>query len=208
MIKLERLYKSSGILLVLFGLIYSVVQFIHPDSQLENIHSSLWMITSLLSLLMSLFAFLGVLGLYLRQVEKSGWMGLLGTTLFSLFWLLSLIFAFIELTVLPVIVNSSPDFVAGIMSLFDGVEHTTNLGVFPFIATYAGVLYIGGGILLGLATLRAKVFSNAPAILLTVSAIMTVLASFVPYPINRVFALPLAIAMMWLGIQQFSFGVK
>jgi len=204
----ENLFKGSGVFLILFGLIYSLVQFIHPDSQVENIHTTMWMVTSLLSLLMSLFAVIGLLGLYLRQVEKSGWLGLLGFTLFALFWLLSLTFAFIELYVLPVIVDSSPGFVGGMMSLFDGVESSAELGVFPFIATNAGVLYIGGGILLGIATLRAKVFSKPPAILLALSAITTILASVVPYPLNRVFALPLAISLMWLGAQQFKLKSK
>src|SRR3712207_8251696 len=41
---------------------------------------------------MCFFALLGIAGLYARQAEKAGWLGLAGYLLFSLFWALTLPF--------------------------------------------------------------------------------------------------------------------
>lgn len=200
--------KFSNFLLMMFGIIYTIVQFIHPDGQIMNVNTRAWFITSMLTLLMSLFAILGLLGLYAKQVKESGWMGLLGVTLWCVFWLTSLIFSFIEAFVLPLIAATSPEFVSGIMGLFDSVESSISLGVFPFIAIFSGIFYILGGLVFGVATIRAKVLPKLPTLLFTVSSLITVLASFVPYPINRVFAIPMAISLFWLGATQFFLNQK
>jgi hypothetical protein len=204
----HKLFKLSGVLLILFGLIYCIVQVIHPDSTLENLHSVQWKVTSLLSLVMSLFAFFGLFGLYFRQTEESGFIGFIGFIFFEFFWLISFAFAFLELFILPLIVSSSPAFVQGIMSLFDGTTVETDLGVFPFLANYSGIMYIGGGVFLGIGTLRARIFPKANGLLLTLSALVTIFAAIVPYPLSRVFALPMGITMMLFGFSQFMLTRK
>lgn len=195
----ESMYHLSGYLLMISGAIYMIVQLIHPDGQLENAGTRMWFTVALLSMVMSLFSVIGLVGIYIRQVKESGVLGLLGVLLTGLFWLLSMTFAFIEAFVLPLIASSSPEFVSGMMGLFDAAPSEAHLGVFPLIVGIAGFLYVFGGFVFGFATARARVFPKAPAMTFAFAALFTVFASFVPYPGNRIFAVPMAFALCWLG---------
>ena len=122
--------------------------------------------------------------------------------LFNLFWLVSAYFAFLEAFVLPLIVDSSSNFVLGMVELFSETNSSTaNLGIFPILSQLSAVFYVLGSLLLGIQTIRLKSFSKIPSYIFAASALLTILSSFVPYPINRIFALPMVIAFIWLGYQ-------
>ena len=71
------------------GILYIAIQAIHPLDVLSSVTTTRWAIVHYLSIVMDLLGLLGIAGLYARQVEKSGWLGLAGYLLFSLFWALS-----------------------------------------------------------------------------------------------------------------------
>src|SRR3712207_7830217 len=50
----------------------------------------------------------GITGLYARQVEEAGWLGLAGYIVFSLNWALTLPFTFAEVFILPVLATEAP----------------------------------------------------------------------------------------------------
>jgi hypothetical protein len=63
-----------------------------------------------------------------------------------------------------------------------------------------GLLYLVGGILLGVATFRAGVLPRVPAGLLAVTALLTPAAALLPHAIQRYAAIPMGIAFIWLGL--------
>ena len=56
-----------------------------------------------------------------------------------------------------------------------------------------------GGLVLGIATLRARVLPRWPAGLLAVAALLTPAAALLPHAIQRLAAIPVALAIAWLG---------
>lgn len=193
------LTRLSGLFLTLAGIIYIVIQFIHPTEEISSVSKNLWVIVAILTMIMSLFNVIGFTGIYSRQIKESGWIGFIGFIMFVLFWLLSMTFSFIEAFVLPLIVNEAPTFVEGFVSIFGEVKNRNILGIFPTLAPMAGILYVFGGLLFGIASYRAKKFSNLASLALSVSSAMTILASVIPHPYNRLLAIPMGIALICLG---------
>lgn len=83
--------------------------------------------------------------------------------------------------------------------LFGEIKNEVALGIFPTIAPLAGVLYLFGGILLGIATYRAEVFPRLSGGLLAISAIITLATAVIPHPMDRILAIPMGVAFIWLG---------
>lgn len=200
----EKLTRWAGLFAILAGIIYISIQFIHPEDNLSSINTNLWVIVASLTIAMSIFSLIGILGIYLRQVEETRWLGLIGFVTFSLFWLISMAFSFMEAFVLPLLTNNAPMFVEGIAGIFSGIKSEVDLGIFPILAPVAGILYIIGGLLLGIATFRAKVLPRMAGVLLSFSAVVTFAAAVIPHPFDRILAVPMGIALIWLGYALWS----
>jgi membrane protein implicated in regulation of membrane protease activity len=74
-----------------------------------------------------------------------------------------------------------------------------NLGALPALYALTGVLYLLGGLLFGIATFRAGILPRWAAGLLAVTALLTPLAALLPHQIQRLAAVPMGIAVAWLG---------
>lgn len=197
----KRLLQISGVLGIVGGLLYILIQFIHPEETLAQVSTVSWVIVSVLSMIMSLCILIGVCGLYLNKVERINVLGFIGMILFNIFWFLSIIFSFNEAFVYPLLTRDAPMFLEGMLSLFGNPIYVEELGVFPLLTSVAGGLYILGSILLGITLTISKVYPKWMTILLTLSAIATIGASFVPHPIDRLFALPMGVAFIGFGYE-------
>ncbi|MEH7238564.1 hypothetical protein [Bacillus sp. JJ1562] len=200
----ENLIHWAGLFAILAGILYIGIQFFHPVENLSSINTNLWVIVASLTMVMSIFNLVGILGIYLKQVEETRLLGLIGFVTFSLFWLISITFSFIEAFVLPLLTNDASKFVAGILGIFGGTKSEVALGIFPTLAPIAGVLYMFGGLLLGIATFRAKILPPMAGILLSFSAVVTLAAAVIPHPFDRILAVPMGIALIWLGYALWS----
>jgi hypothetical protein len=56
-----------------------------------------------------------------------------------------------------------------------------------------------GGLLFGIATLRARILPRWPAALLVVTVVLTPAAALLPHEIQRFVGMPAGIAVAWLG---------
>jgi len=195
----ESLIRLAGLFAILAGILYIGIQIFHPEDNLSSVNTNLWVIVASLTIAMSIFSLIGILGIYIRQAKETGWLGLAGFVTFSLFWLVSMSFSFTEAFVLPLLTNDAPNFVNGILGIFGGTKSEVELGIFPTLAPFAGGLYMLGGILLGIATLRAGVFPRMSGVLLAFSAVVTLAAAIIPHPFDRILAIPMGIALIWLG---------
>src|SRR5690348_17216248 len=97
-----KLIRWAGLAAIGSGVLYIAIQAIHPLDVLSSVTTARWASVHYLSIVMDILAMLGIAGLYARQVEKSGWLGLTGYLLFSGFWAFSVALHFIEAFISPV----------------------------------------------------------------------------------------------------------
>ena len=155
---------------------------------------------------MCLLFLLGIAGMYARQVHRAGWLGLAGFLLLSLSWWLHTAFVFAEAFILPPLAKVAPGFVDAFLRVIAaGQTSDVNLGALPTIYPLGvGVPYMLGGLLFGVATLRAGILPRWPAGLLAVAAALTPLAALLPHEIQRLAGIPVGLALAWLGYALWS----
>jgi len=198
----SKMIRVAGLAAMGAGILYITIQAIHPPDVLSSVTTAQWAITHYLSIVMDLLAMLGIAGLYARQVEKSGWLGLAGYLLFSGFWAFSVALHFIEAFISPVVANIAPKFVEGLLGMVAGHASEVNLGALPAVYDLLiGVSgYVLGGLLFGIATFRAGVLPRWAGGLLALGTLLPVLlSSVVSHPFDRLFAVPVGLALAWLG---------
>lgn len=198
------LVRWSGFMAIIAGILYIVIQFIHPADHISSVNTNSWVVLACLTMAMSLFNLIGITGVYISQAKEAGWLGLVGFLLFNLFWLISIIFSFIEAFVLSLLTSDAAKFVEGMVGLFGGTVSEVNLGIFPILAPLAGVLYMLGGLLLGIATIRARVLPRLSGILLAFAAVVSLASAIIPHPFDRALAIPMGVALIWMGYVSWS----
>src|SRR4051812_40756402 len=72
----SNLIHWAAIPAMVAGIIYAGIQPIHPTDALSSVNTTAWAIITPLKTVMCLFFLLGLTGLYARQVNKAGWLGL------------------------------------------------------------------------------------------------------------------------------------
>src|SRR5918912_2875340 len=197
--------RRAGFAAMLSGILYVVIQAIHPADILSSVTTAQWAIVHYVSLAMSFLGLLGIVGLYIRQAEQTGWLGLAGCRLFSLFDAFAIGFQFVEAFISPLLATQAPQFVDGLLGIVNGHATDANVGVLPAMWSVIGVCYLLGGVLFGVATFRAGVLPRWAAGLLVVGTLLPILgSSLVPHPFDRIFALPVGLALAWLGYALWS----
>ena len=97
----SKLIRWAGLSAMVAGFFFVLVGVFHPLNILSSVTTTQWAIVHVLATAMGFFGLFGLTGIYARQVEESGWLGLAGYLLLSL-WLVNLAhFTFIEVFVLP-----------------------------------------------------------------------------------------------------------
>jgi len=200
----SSLIRWTGLAAMVAGIIFAGIQPIHPPDVLSSVTTGAWAIITPLKTAMCLLFLLGIAGLYARQVEEAGWLGLAGFLLFSLSWALNLAFIFAEAFIVPLLATWAPKFVDGFFGIFNGHPTEMNLGALPALYTLTGILYMLGGLLFGIATLRAGILPRWPAGLLAVAAAVTPAAALLPHEIQRYAGIPVGVALAWLGYALWS----
>jgi hypothetical protein len=202
----SSLIRWSGLAALVAGIIFAGIQPIHPPDVLSSVTTGTWAIITTLKTVMCLFFLIGIAGLYARQVNEAGWLGLAGFLLLTLSWWLQTAFVFAEAYILPLLATTAPQFVDGLLgTLAAGRGSEVNLGALPAIYNLGvGIPYMLGGLLFGIATLRAGILPRWPAGLLAVAAVLTPAAALLPHAIQRLAAIPVGIALAWLGYALWS----
>jgi len=196
--------RLAGLAALLAGIIFVAIQPGHPPDVPESVHTTAWSIIQPVKFVMSILFLLGVTGLYARQVHESGWLGFAGYLSLFTSWALQSVFVFIGAFLLPVLVELAPGFVASYLGIVSGVEATVELGALPGLYGAAGGLYLLGGLLFGIASFRAGVLPKVPSALLALGSVLPLAtASFVAHPYDRFLALPVGLALAWLGYALF-----
>src|SRR2546429_59424 len=130
-ISTSKLIRWAGLAAVVGGIIFAGIQPIHPPDTLASVTNRAWAIITPLKTVMCLLFLLGITGLYARQVDRAGWLGLAGFLLLSLAWALQTAFIFAEAFILPPLATAAPRFVDGLLGLASGHSSGASLGVLP-----------------------------------------------------------------------------
>jgi hypothetical protein len=190
---------------MLAGGLFIAVQLLHPHDTLSSVTTDAWAIVHRMTIAMCILGLLGITGIYARQAEETGWFGLAGFLLLSLFYVSTMAFVFVETFILPVLATNEPKFVEGFLGLVTGTASEINLGPLPVLWLITGVMYMLGGLLFGIATLRARILPRWAAGLLAFGTVLPLLASsLLPHPYDRIFAVPVGVSLIWLGYALWS----
>jgi hypothetical protein len=200
----SNLIRWTGLSAIVAGIIFAGIQPIHPPDVLSSVTTSAWAIITPLKTAMCLLFLLSITGLYARQVKEAGWPGLVGFLLLSLSWALQTAFVFAETFIVPLLATTAPKFVDGFLGIATGHASEVNLGALPALYTLVGITYVLGGLLFGIATLRADILPRWAAGLLAVASALTPAAALFPHQIQRFAAVPVALALAWLGYALWS----
>ena len=200
----SSLFRLAGLAAVMAGVSYSILGVFHPANVIASVTTPAWAIVHLFALAWCFFGFFGLTGLYTRQVEESGWLGLIGYLMLTLWLAMVMGFTFIEVFILPILATESPAFVEGFVGMFTGAPSTIDLGALPTIWAISGPLYLLGGIVFGIATFRARVFPRWAGLLLAVGTAAGPAAILFPPDYVGLVAVPVGIALAWLGYALWS----
>ena len=195
-----NLIRWAGLSAMTAGIIFAGIQPIHPPDVLASVSTSAFIIITSLKTVMSLFGLFGIAGLYARQVEETGWLGLAGYLLLTIFYAVQMCFSFVEPFILPLLTTEAPAFVESVMGMASGSGGPMNLGAFATLYSLVSVLYLLGLLFFGIALFRARILPRWAAGLLACSGPLAILmVALLPHQLERLAAMPMGIALAWLG---------
>lgn len=142
----QNLIRWSGAFAILGGILFPLAALIHPNGEdLASVLMPLWVPAHLLGWVSTTLMHIGLVGLYARQVERAGWLGLLGFILAFVGGAFAITIQYLTSTVIPLVARQAP-------ALFDQAMRP------PAFAPPLFVLgFVLGHFLFGLATARAGV---------------------------------------------------
>ena len=199
----SKLIRWSGLSAMAAGIIFAGIQPIHPPDVIASVTTNAFIIITSFKAIMSLFGIFGIAGLYARQVEETGWMGLAGYLLLTIFYAVQMCYSFAEPTILPLLVPVAPTFVTSVMQMASQSPTDMNLGAFATVFSLLPIFYLLGLLLFGIAMFRARILSRWAAGLLALSGPIAVALSLLGHPLDRLAAVPMGIALAWLGYALF-----
>src|SRR5438309_11278217 len=201
----SNLIRWAGLSAVVGGCLFVGIQPIHPPEILSSFTTSTWAIVHYVGVAMCFLILLGITGIYARQVEESGWLGLAGFLLFALMWALTSAFQLAEGLIVPLLATDAPRFAVGFEGISSGSPSQVGLGILPAVYSLSSVLYLLGGVVFGIATFRAGILPRWAGGGLAVGTVAPlVLSLLLPHEFIRLAAVPAGIALALLGYALWS----
>jgi len=204
-VTVEKLIRWSGLSAMAAGIIFAGIQPIHPPDVIASVNTSAFIIITSFKTVMCLFGLFGIAGLYARQVEETGWLGLAGYLLLSIFYAVQMCYAFAEPFILPLLTSVAPTFVESVMGMASGAGGPMDLGAFATIYSLVSVLYLLGLLLFGIALFRTRILPRLASGLLAASGpLALIMVALLPHQLERLAAMPMGFALAWLGYALWS----
>jgi hypothetical protein len=199
-ITVPNLIRAAGLSAVIAGAIFTAILPINPPDVFAPVNTSSFILITSLKTAMSIFGLLGITGLYARQVEKTGWLGLAGYLMLTTFFALQMCFSFIEPTILPLLTSMAPAFVESTLAMRSGAVGSMNLGALATVYSLTSILFLFGLLVFGIATFRARILPRWAAALLAASGPLAgIMFGLLPNQLDPLTAIPTGIALVWLG---------
>jgi hypothetical protein len=201
----STLMRLAGVSAMAAGLCFLVIGMFHSVNLPPFVTTAAWANVHIFATALGFFGLFGMAGLYARQVEETGWLGLAGFLLFTAWMTLVCGFSFVEAFILPQLATTSPAFVAGFLGMFSGAPSEIDLGILPTLWNLSGPMIILGTLLFGIATFRARVLPRWAGALLALTAVLVPAGALVPPEYQpKLIMVPIGLALAWLGYALFS----
>ena len=156
-----NLIRWSGLIAILGGILFPVAAIIHPNGEdLAAVNMPNWVPAHLLGFISVMLMHLSLVGLYARQVEQAGWLGLIGFVLAFLGGAFAIVIQYVTSTAIPLIAAQAP-------ALFDQAMTPPSFAPPLFVLGF-----ILGHVLFGVATIRAGVLPRGSGILVVVGILL------------------------------------
>lgn len=194
------LTRAAGLSAAIAGLIFISVQINHPAMEVSSVTTTEWVVRNGAKFVMAALALAGITGMYLRQVRQIGILGLIGYLVFSAGYIVMLGVEFVGTFVLPTLADIAPGYVNDVLTKAAGGTPAGDIGLMGTALDAAGVGYLVGGLLFGVALFRARVLARWAAALLAVGTVATLALAVLPESFNRPVAIPTGVALIGLGI--------
>jgi hypothetical protein len=194
------LTRAAGVSAVAGGLLFLGVQIGHPHLDAAFATTPEFVIRQSVKIGFGVLSLIGVTGMYLRQVTRAGVLGLIGYLLLAFSFLALTCVEVMGLVALPVLAHSSPAYVNDVLAVAMQGTPTGDVGLFATLNTVAGLSLVAGGLAFGIALFRAHVMTRWPAALLAVGVAATLLIKVLPQVNERLFAVPIGVALVSLGV--------
>ncbi len=193
-----KLTRAAGLAAVAGGLLFIAVQIKHPLLDAPFTTTTEYAVRETMKIFMAVLSLIGITGIYLRQVRQTGVLGLIGYLLLGVGYLTIMSVQVIGVFVLPDLAASQPGYVNDVLAVATSDTPIGDVGGVQTL-TYVATTYIVGGIIFGIALFRANILARWAAALMSVGAVATVATFVVPELIQRLFALPVGVALIGLG---------
>ena len=201
----STLMRLAGLSAMVAGLCFLVLGIFHPVNVPASVTTATWVNVHIAATALGFFGLFGMAGLYARQAEASGWLGLAGFILFSIWMTMVCGFSFVEAFILPKLATESPAFVEGFLGILTGVPSRIDFGILPTLWKISDPMYLLAPLLFGIATFRAGILPRWAGGLLAIGTLLPILgSSLVQHPYDRIFAVPVGLALAWLGYALWS----
>jgi len=194
------LTRAAGLCAVAGGLLFIAVQINHPPVNLALVTTPEWAIRETMKISMAVLTLIGIAGMYLSQVRKNGWVGLLGYLILSAGFLMMLTVEVAGLVVMPAIAGSAPGYVSSVLAVANNGTGTQDIGLMAPLNLLVGLGYMGGGLVFGIGLFRAKVLTRWGSLFLAVATPLSALIPLLPQINQRLFAVPTGLALIVLGV--------
>ena len=194
------LTRAAGAAAAAAGLLFIGINVGHPHLDVDSITSTEVVVRNSLKVLMAALAVAGITGMYLRRVRETGVLGLAGYLLFAMGYLVIMGVTFAAAFVLPSVAGTDPAYVRDVIAVTTGGAATGDIGSMGAVNAVAGIGYLGGGVLFGVALLRARVLPRWAAALLVAGAVASLALPVMPDAFYRLLAYPNGVAMAALGV--------
>lgn len=200
----QNLIRWAGLAALVAGLCFVVVELLRPPVVLASVTTTRWAGVHGLAIAMALFGLLGVTGIYARQAEKAGWLGLAGYLLMSLWLALSLPFYFLQGYVLPLLATEAPALAEGFLEMFTRSASAPNFGPLTALWDLGDILFVLGSLTFGISTLRAGILSRWAAGIFTAGIGLAPAYVLLPLALQPFVAVPIGVGLAWLGFAVWS----
>ena len=193
------LMRWAGASAIAAGLCFVVIGMFHPENVPSAVTTVSWVNAHIAATALGFFGLFGMAGLYARQAKETGWLGLAGFLLFSVWMTLVSGFSFVEAFILPALATASPAFVESFLGMFSGAPGQIDLGILPTLWQISGPMYILGPTLFGIATFRAGILPRWAGALLALNILFVPLGAVIPAAYQPMIMIPVGLAVAWLG---------
>ena len=194
------LTRAAGLCAVTAGAIFIAVQIDHPPADVEHLVTTEMLVRESAKAVMAVLALVGFTGMYLHQVRRIGVLGLVGFGLIAIGYLALFAIQCIVGFVLPTVAENDPAFVQRVLDQAVGGPASGRIGHLSELLMISGVGYALGGLVFGVALVRANVLARWAGVLLAVATVSALALSVLPESFNRPFAVPMGIALIGLGL--------